>query len=662
MRFEMDNIPSKMKLSLGFILLMISSISFAEKLIVPGSLCKAVSPSLSIALQSRETGLFNSSSNQTLAVVCPLSNRDFVALSGRKGDSVDIAMNAQNSSDTSDPISCSLVQNSAVTEKTNLEPSGTSTADLSISFRWDDVVYSNSENISHAISCSLPPESNLQSIEIKSSASKLYADGFQTYKIRDDAVIETEGYRIENFGMEYVKITERYKGPSCYPDPEDCTDPDAVFQITDPLSSVGDFNRDGLEDIALVIGYSPHKTGRDWNKLSSKPIFFIQTESGDLVLDNSVVEGYEDIIQCSAYRIRVADFNGDGYDDLVTSSFCQAYQEFNGNPNYEIPVADRVNDRPLLLLSNTSGKLQDARDNISLDYANYYGGHEISVGDIDGDGDIDIYTGARVLLNDGSGMFTDETDSWTYFSSNAGGSAIGDINGDGKADLISNYDVLISTRILSGYQYITAFTELKLPDNFWGENGGTTNYMMIADVLSDVPGNEIILAETRWDPYYDGRYFQIYSYQNGKFVSYSERLEGNLSRAGTGTGENIYKSGEGYFKLLDIDNDGLTDIVDITTGCLDCSGGFFGGVDVFKNNGDGTYTLESNDGIPYIARNDIEGFEGSTPEKKSTGLPSAHPIFLGKSSKVSWVSQMSHFEDIWPPEFNTYTFYTIRAK
>ena len=644
------------KLIFSFLMVMISSISFAEKLIVPGSLCKPTSPGSSIALQSRETGLFNSSSNQTLAVVCPLSNRDFVALSGRKGDSVDIAMNAQNSSDTSDPISCSLVQNGAVTEKTNLEPSGTSTADLSISFRWDDIGYSNSENISHAISCSLPPKSNLQSIEIKSSASKLYADGFQTYKIRDDAVIETEGYRIENFGMEYVKITERYKGPSCYPKPEDCTDPDGIFQIGDPLSSVGDFNRDGLEDIALVIGYSPHKTGRDWNILPSKPIFFVQTESGDLVLDNSVVEGYEDIIQCSAYRIRVADFNGDGYDDLVTSSFCQAYQEFNGNPSYEIPVADRVNDRPLLLLSNTSGKLQDARDNISLDYANYYGGHEISVGDIDGDGDIDMYTGARVLLNDGSGVFTDETDSWTYFSSNAGGSGVGDINGDGKADLISNYDVLMSTGNSN------SFTELNLPDNFWGENAGTTNYMMIADILSDIPGDEIILAETRWDPYYDGRYFQIYSYQNGKFVSYSDRLEGNLSRAGTGTGENIYKSGEGYFKLLDIDNDGLIDIVDITTGCMDCSGGFFGGVDVFKNNGDGTYTLQPNEGIPYIARNDIEGFEGGEPEKKSTGLPSAHPIFLGKSSKVSWVSQLSHNEDIWPPELNTYTFYTIRAK
>ena len=653
----MDNVVMNIKLIFSFLMVMISSISFAEKLIVPGSLCKPTSPGSSIALQSRETGLFNSSSNQTLAVVCPLSNRDFVALSGRKGDSVDIAMNAQNSSDTSDPISCSLVQNGAITEKTNLEPSGTSTADLSISFRWDDVVYSNSENISHAISCSLPPQSNLQSIEIKSSASKLYADGFQTYKIRDDAVIETEGYRIENFGMEYVKITERYKGPSCYPKPEDCTDPDLVFQIIDDYpSSVGDFNRDGLEDIAIMIGYSPHKTGRDWNTLPSKPIFFIQTESGDLVLDNSVVEGYEDIIQCNGYRSQVADFNSDGFDDLVVSSFCQAYQEFNANPGWEIPDTEKINDRPLLLLSNTSGKLQDARDNISLDYANYYGGHEISVGDIDGDGDIDIYTGARVLLNDGSGVFTDETDSWTYFSSNAGGSAVGDINGDGTADLISDYDVLISTGNSN------SFTELNLPANFWGENSGLTNYMMIADVLSDVPGNEIILAETRWDPYYDGRYFQIYSYQNGKFVSYSDRLEGNLSRAGTGTGENIYKSGEGYFKLLDIDNDGLIDIVDITTGCMDCSGGFFGGVDVFKNNGDGTYTLQADNGLAYVARNDIEGFEGSEPEKKSTGLPSAHPIFLGKSTKVSWVSRMSHFEDIWPAEFYTYTFYTIRVK
>jgi Domain of unknown function (DUF4347)/FG-GAP-like repeat/Calx-beta domain/RTX calcium-binding nonapeptide repeat (4 copies)/FG-GAP repeat len=160
--------------------------------------------------------------------------------------------------------------------------------------------------------------------------------------------------------------------------------------------AVGDFNKDGLLDLAAVTVNPP---GPD-NKVS----IFLGKGGGSFSSPTAYTVG--DVPNA----IAVNDFNGDGKLDLATLNF--------------------LSNNISVLLGNGDGNFGKATNfSVGSSFNNSF-----TVGDFNGDGKPDIATSSgSILLGTGTGSFVSAT--------NFGGSfpvsiASGDFNGDGKLDLV----------------------------------------------------------------------------------------------------------------------------------------------------------------------------------------------------------------------------------
>lgn len=261
-----------------------------------------------------------------------------------------------------------------------------------------------------------------------------------------------------------------------------------------------------------------------------------------------------------------------------------------------------------------------------LNVVTFEGGEtEIEVGDIDGDGDLDIVTigdhgspninateaGIMVFKNNGSGT------AWTlskYGNFGYGGVAIGDVNQDGKADVVMGMH----------HNYATSGLGSQMMEVAIGDGTGSNWTQSSAGLLGN--GNWGMFSPDFGDINNDGLLDIVctpFSFDDG-FHAYKNSGTGNnwISTQIMNTGNIINYN----CRLGDFNNDGDLDVM------ISCQAG-----SVFKGNGQGTFspmkTGLPNDWTMKFAIADLDN-NGS----KDVAVVSSGSVTTYKYNGTSWVT------------------------
>ncbi|MFN7086361.1 MAG: FG-GAP repeat domain-containing protein, partial [Burkholderiales bacterium] len=272
-----------------------------------------------------------------------------------------------------------------------------------------------------------------------------------------------------------------------------------------------DLNGDGKDD--LFVTGSSHPPQDD----TAQPgrIAF-GDGNGGFTLASQAVFPWQTLNTVTPREIAFADFNGDGRTDVYVASHGWDASPWPGEQNR-------------LYLSGPDGTWRDATTSLpqQLDFS-----HSVTAGDIDNDGDIDLYVGnvygqtrfaPYVLINGGSGNFTVDADRLPAGRGElldlpnfkATSSLLSDLNGDGYPDLILGNEGDIPGKdkhslILwnqTGRFSAAASTLLPFNGSFGGDN--TTTVDVQAVDLNGDGRKDLLLLGTQINPYYDGWMIQI---------------------------------------------------------------------------------------------------------------------------------------------------------
>lgn len=348
--------------------------------------------------------------------------------------------------------------------------------------------------------------------------------------------------------------------------------------------AVEDFNGDGLKD--LLLGAENEHT------LDKTPIsLLINDGEGSFTEQTSTyIEG--DLVAAAPVGV-TGDFNGDGIVDVAIFDACNC--ELGQDP----VRTGFYGETPILLLSNIGGKymqstaLEDAQiANLPSDGGKLHV-KSASAGDIDNDGDIDIYVesagGTNIrghfMINNGDGTFVvDDTDarfsrpvrdgptgSWRYFSND-----LHDMDGDGFLDLvlgqlrrINNQQDEMTSRVTfnDGTGHFLLANSVELPYADWNNTWTYAHSFQPIDLNSDGL-KDLIFAHIRaFDISHSseegtGAYFQ-FLLNNGDrtFHDITEDFIGDQTETTSAT--SIYGGNpvNPIIKLVDMNIDGHLDIV-----------------------------------------------------------------------------------------------------
>ena len=463
--------------------------------------------------------------------------------------------------------------------------------------------------------------------------------------------LSTPYFKVDAFGWMDVEIDEKHDA-FYYPN-FDNYNPAGYFNLDAHNACVGDFNGDGLQDLIITWATFPHTIERE-----SRLTFTVLLNKGDgsLIYSPEVFENNISPERFFAYRTLVSDFNNDGKDDVVATSMGMIKRNLDQTytTKYE-PIT--------LLLSAPGGKLKDATANIEGQEngglpQNFSFGHDLSVGDVNGDSFPDFFTGKTLFINDGSGLFKnlsssipEEINPSEYYIMS---SLIADLNNDGIGDIVATYP---SNSDKSGYIWLSQNSDpsfntrkiIELPIGGYGKNNTLFNYAIDYDINNDGL-KDIVFSITRQNPYYTGRSLQILVNKgNGIFVDETKdfiNIPDYLDN----------DHGEGSLRVVDVNADGVLDLVH--TGAAGQDINLHSSV-IYINRNNKLVLIEP-EKLAWVQPWQIKGFEWMEPYSNKTPLKSGYPINLDGKNGIDFIGVVDRPLTSWPQiETNKYIFYSI---
>jgi hypothetical protein len=344
--------------------------------------------------------------------------------------------------------------------------------------------------------------------------------------------------------------------------------PQTVNQAAQAVPEVVDANGDGIKDILTFGAYSPFNGS---NPVGQQALLMLGKGDGTYapapagMLPNSFTTVHpREVIQ--------ADFNKDGLTDLFVADHGYDTSPFPGAQNK-------------LLLGKAGGGYIDASANLPQvsDFT-----HSATVGDINGDGNLDLFVGnlsspaspleAYVLFGDGAGKFTQSNAGLPVGpggllnrqSGNFGftSSLLADLNGDGKPDLVLGDEGNVNNREHRSLVYwntgsgYSAASMTALPQGYFGDT------RLVHDIAAmDIDGdgdNDLLLLSSETTPstaYADGWSLEVVRNDGGVFVDATlDHFKAEDSREGLPKQDSDVAASQ-FIRLMDVNGDGSRDIV-----------------------------------------------------------------------------------------------------
>jgi hypothetical protein len=335
-----------------------------------------------------------------------------------------------------------------------------------------------------------------------------------------------------------------------------------------PLGS-GDFSGDGLPELVYGIQYWDLKKGSH-----IKPIFLTNTPGKGFSLFKPIMDivPYNQVARSSV----IEDFNGDGVNDIFFADHGVDWEPYPGHQNS-------------LILSAPNGKFINATSNLPqiLDFT-----HGVTSGDVDSDGDIDLFVTQAgqpnaphyFLRNNGKGRFTKVPDGqlldrgFSYISFQPGPGhkrsnlyytpGLEFVDDDDQLDLIllsGKLEGADNNRIIfgsnSGFKKSDA---LELQSGRFGKKSAGYNYL-VTDIDND-GDNDILILHVTINPLIErshlGTDLQVLIQgKNRKFVDKSNFYFPGITFD--------YGTWNKSLNLIDINNDDKKDIVLVATNGID---------------------------------------------------------------------------------------------
>ena len=447
-------------------------------------------------------------------------------------------------------------------------------------------------------------------------------------------------YGVSSFSWLSASLAPETYPPYFYPDTTRWH-PGGYFALFLDAAVAGDFNNDGREDLALQWVVFPHTIER--NTLLSIDILL---NRGDNTFVRSEAFSGSPLQIHMPYRIKKGHFNEDATPDVVSGSMGIITRLADGsyyNKHEPFPVLLSQSDGGFMHAHTGVGEQTETEPHPGFSFS-----HDVSVGDVNGDGYDDIYLGKMLFINDSRGGFVDGSSVLpSEISMRARHYVMSSTSADFNADGYDDIAVLLSEGAdPPGYVWLSdgSSSELSqrtlepLPVGLYGPENTKFNDTVAADFDGDGDA-DLVTAVTRANPYYEGSKIQLLANNGlGQFQDVTHDYISYGSSVDT-----IH--GEGVLFPVDINDDGRIDIQHALSGS--------GGYRLYLNTDDG-FVISRSEHFPRIQPSDVAscGRGGCSP---SSGYHiKAFPVDIDGIPPVDFVTTMRVDDDI--------VFYSVNAQ